>query len=271
MNMRELVEGRRFNAISMSVVLFNAVLLGAETYATKGSGAAGILALLVKVCTAFLIVEIVMRFLGRSSTREFFRDGWNIFDIVIVAAALVPEALLGALGPMAPVLRILRVLRIFRLVRSIRELRLIVEVLLKSVASMKWIAMLAILLFYIFAVMGFKLFGQYQPQYWGSLHESLFTLFRILTGDDWTQLRYEAYDDVKATRWFITIFYVSWIIIGTFILINLIVGAIINNYQEVQEVERNRHSKLDASDERLAQLIDEVQQILRARKRGDVP
>lgn len=264
MLVRKLVASNAFNATAMAAIVLTAALLGVETYLEPGSAAAGAVAVALRVCVALFLIEIVLKFLARESTKAFFADGWNIFDIVIVAAALVPAEALGQLGPLAPVLRIMRVLRILRLVRSVPELRLIVDVLWKSVISMKWIAVLALLSFYMFAIIGYKLFGKYQPE-WATLHESLFTLFRLITGDDWTQLRYEAYAKVESTRWFITAFYIVWILLGTFILINLVVGAIINNYQKVQEAEHNRTAAPDTGDARLAALVDELQAILKQR------
>lgn len=264
MGIRAVVESRAFNLAAMSAIALTAVLLGVETYLEPGSGAARAVGLALWVCVVVFAAEVLMRFLARTSTRAFFADGWNIFDLVIIAAALVPAEAAGDLGPLAPALRILRVLRVLRLVRTVPELRLIVDVLWKSVLSMKWIGLLALLSFYMFAIIGCKLFGKYQPE-WATMHESLFTLFRLITGDDWTQLRYEAYDKVESTRWFITVFYVVWVALGTFILINLVVGAIINNYQQVQEVEHNRKAAPDISDARLAALADELQAILKRR------
>lgn len=264
MKIRALADSIWFNASALTVILISAVLLGVDTYVSPGTPGQRWVDGLLMACVVLFIVEIAVKFMARESTRAFFSDGWNIFDLVIIIAALVPERALGDLGPVVPVLRILRVLRVLRLVRTIPELRLIVNVLGRSIVSMKWIGLLAIIGFYVFGIIGQKLFGAYQTEY-ATLHESLFTLFRVLTGDDWTQLRYEAREKVQSTQLFVTAFYVMWILIGTFILINLIVGAIINNYQEVQEIERAKGTKLDISEQRLKQLVDELQQILKAR------
>lgn len=252
---RAVVASRWFNGLTLAIVLANAVLLGVETYAAHPA--------LKALETVFLwcfVAEIAVRFLGRESARSFFRDGWNIFDIVIVAAAFVPE-----IGPLSPMLRILRVFRVLRVVKSVPEMRMIVHVLGRSIVSMKYIALLSIILFYVFAIIGHTLFGKYQPEF-ATLHESLFTLFRCLTGDDWTQLRYEGQAAVKSTLGYVTAFYVAWILIGTFVLINLIVGAIVNNYQEVQQIEQRRSRAHEATDERIEALVNELQELLRARK-----
>jgi voltage-gated sodium channel len=261
--LRELVDHPRFNGFIVGVIVLNAVLIGAGTY-TRDPGLLGVFAAVEWGCVAIFAVEIALRFAARRSTREYFSDGWNIFDIVIVASAFIPAS--NGLGP---ALRILRVFRVLRLVKTIPELRLIVSVLVRSVASMKYIGLLALILFYVYAVIGVKLFGGDGHPLQGnfaSVHEAAFTLFRILTGDDWTQLRYDLGEHASAGAF--TAYQVSWIVIATFILVNLIVGAIINNYQEVQQIEQRR--RVDVSDKRLAELVDELQELMRARvQRGD--
>lgn len=261
MNIRKLVQSSLFNNFVVAVIMVNAVLIGLSTYVTDAT-ALRVIAAIETVCVGIYLVEIVLRFLARNSTAAFFRDGWNIFDLVIVIAALVPAS-----NGIGPVLRILRVFRVLRLVKTIPELRLIVAVLLRSVASMKYVALLATILFYVYAVIGVKLFGDdghpMQP-YFASLHEACFTLFRILTGDDWTQMRYELAQAGQPLGAF-TAFQVSWIVVATFLLVNLIVGAVINNYQKVQDIEEHRSLAPDTSERRVRELVRELDAILNSR------
>lgn len=261
---RRLVESAPFNNFIVTVIVVNAVLIGLSTY-MKDAAALSAISVAETICVGIYVVEIVLRFLARSSTGAYLRDGWNIFDLIVVISALIPAA-----NGIGPVLRILRVFRVLRLVKTIPELRLIVDVLLRSVASMKYVALLAAILFYVYAVIGVKLFGvagnPMQP-YFSSVHEACFTLFRILTGDDWTQMRYELAEAGRPLAVF-TAFQVSWILIATFLLVNLIVGAVINNYQKVQEIEQHRARAPDTSEQRLRELISEVGAILEARASG---
>jgi voltage-gated sodium channel len=261
MNIRQLVQSSRFNNLVVAVILVNAVLIGLSTYLTDATALRAIAAIEM-VCVVIYLVEIVLRFLARDSTSAFFRDSWNIFDLVIVIAALVPAS-----SGIGPVLRILRVFRVLRLVKTIPELRLIVTVLIRSVASMKYVALLATILFYVYAVIGVKLFGSaghpMQP-YFASIHEACFTLFRILTGDDWTRMRYELAQAGQPLGVF-TAFQVSWIVVATFLLVNLIVGAVINNYQKVQDIEEHRSLAPDTSERRVRELVRELDAILNAR------
>lgn len=259
---REIVESAAFNRLVVAVILFNAVLIGLGTYSTEVAEQR-ILSLFEQGCLIFYCIELMLRFVARESTRAFFRDAWTIFDLVIIIAAFIPAS-----SGIGPVLRVLRVFRVLRLVKTIPELRLIVTVLVKSVASMKHVGLLAAILFYVYAVIGVKLFGAddhpMQP-YFSSIHEACFTLFRVLTGDDWTQMRYDlaaAGHPLGA----LTAYLVSWIVIATFLLVNLIVGAVINNYQKVQEIEDHQARAPDTSEARLRELVQELQSILHARR-----
>lgn len=262
MTIRRLVESAAFNTFIVSVILVNAALIGVSTYLTD-SATLRVIGAIETVCIAIYMIEIVLRFLARESAAAYFGDGWNIFDIVIVVAALIPAS-----NSVGPVLRILRVFRVLRLVKAIPELRLIVTVLLRSVASMKYVALLAAILFYVYAVIGVKLFGvEGHPMrgYFASIHEACFTLFRILTGDDWTQMRYELVQAGHPVAAF-TLFQVSWIVVATFLLVNLIVGAVINNYQKVQDIEEHRLRAPDPGERRLRELVEELDAILRSRE-----
>ncbi len=262
MRIRRLIESTTFNNFVVAVIVLNAALIGLSTYLTDTTSLRAIAAI-ETICIGIFVVEIVLRFLGRDSAAAFFRNGWNIFDLVIVIAALIPSS-----GGVGPVLRILRVFRVLRLVKTIPELRLIVDVLLRSVASMRYVALLAAILFYVYAVIGVKLFGgDAHPMhpYFTSIHEACFTLFRILTGDDWTQMRYELAQAGHPLGAF-TAFQVSWIVVATFLLVNLIVGAVINNYQKVQDIEEHRSLAPDTSERRLRELVRELDAILNSRE-----
>lgn len=260
-HLRRLVESEGFNTFIIAVIVLNAVLIGLSTYLSDAN-ALGAIVVIENVCVGIYLVEIALRFMARESTTAFFRDGWNVFDLLIVGAALVPAS-----NGIGPTLRILRVFRVLRLVKTIPELRLIVNVLVRSIASMKYVSLLALILFYVYAVIGVKLFGAHgnpmQP-YFASIHEAFFSLFRILTGDDWTQMRYELAQGGYSVTSF-TIFQVSWMLIATFLLVNVLVGAVINNYQKVQDIEHHRTTAPDTSEHRIRELVSELDAILKSR------
>ena len=255
-----IVESKWFGTLVLLVIIANAVLVGWQTY-DKGNKT---IELLLNICLYVFVVELALKVfvaIVGGQIKQFFSDGWNVFDLVVVVGSFLPQV-----DPtMTAVVRVIRVLRVFRLVRSIPELRIIVTVLVKSVVSMKYITLLAAIILFIYGVIGVKLFGEFMPKEYGSLHESFFTLFRVLTGDNWSDLRYAS--EGTDWQWKNTFYHVSWIIVSTFLLINLIVGAVLNNYQEVQEAEHARTSNLDTSEERMRALIDEMDKIMKQRRR----
>lgn len=253
MSVRAIVNSPWFAWSILGVIVFNAILIGISTYVTYP-----IVRTLEWICVWIFVVEILLKFYARDSSKAFFTDGWNIFDIVIVGAAFVPN-IAGA----STVLRILRVFRVFRLVKTVSELRLIVEVLVRSVRSMAYIAILMFICFYVYAVMGVELFGKTQPEHYGTLHEAFFSLFRSLTAEDWTDLRYAGLE--HSDYWLVTGFHVTWILLATFLLINLVVGAVINNYHEVQEIQKHERSTASELDKRIIELSGELQALLKAK------
>lgn len=250
-----IVYGDTFNWFIAAVIVFNAVLIGIDTYPISET-AHHWLVLLETACLAIFIIEIALKFTFSHTKVGYFKDGWNIFDIIVVGGALIPAA-----GGFAPVLRVLRVFRVLRLVKVLPELRLIISVLYRSVASMAYIAVLMIIVFYIYAVLAVNFFGGAQPDNYGTLHEALFSLFRSMTAEDWTDLRYEGLTEGASWFW-VTIFHVSWILISTFIILNLIVGAIINNYHEVQQTEKRQNASIADREERIILLMVELKQLL---------
>ena len=252
MTLKQFVNHPVFSWFILGVILFNSALIGIGTYVEYP-----IMHILEKICVWIFLVEIVLKFIVRDSTKAFVSDAWNIFDVIIVASAFIPNV-----SSMATILRILRVFRIFRLVKGVSEMRLIVNVLIKSTRSMTYISMLMFICFYVYAIIAVELFGETQAAY-STLHESFFSLFRSLTAEDWTDLRYEGVE--KSDYWLVTLFHVSWIILRPFLLINLVVGAVINNYNEVQEIEKHEELVLDDVDKRIIELSSELQTLLTVR------
>jgi voltage-gated sodium channel len=252
MSVKQLVDHPVFTWGVLGVIAFNAVLIGIGTYFESP-----VLGTLEWMCVWIFVIEIALKFYARTSTKEFFFDGWNLFDLVIVGSAFVPN-ISGA----ATVLRVLRIFRILRLVKGIDELRLIVNVLVRSLQSMAYIALLMFICFYVYAIVAVELFGPTQAEY-ATLHEAFFSLFRSLTAEDWTDLRYDGV--AQSNYWLVTAFHVSWVILATFLLINLVVGAIINNYQEVQEIEKHSKSNASEIDKRIIEISQELNELLKAR------
>ena len=243
--LRHIAEAGWFHAVIVGVILVAAINVGLETYPHIMDRVGPVLLSLDKLIIAIFIVELVVR-IGAHWPRpwRFFLSGWNVFDFVIVAVCLLP---LG--GPYAAVLRLARVLRVLRLLTVVPRLRVLVMALLHAIPSISYVAILLFILFYVYAVMGTVLFSRNDPMHFGTLHDSMFSLLRIVTLEDWTDLYYiqamgsdrytiEGFDgtarDPKAMPFVASLYFVSFVIIGTMIVLNLFIGVVISSMTEAQ-------------------------------------
>ena len=160
----------------------------------------------------------------------YFKDGWNVFDFLVIMFALVP-----ATGQFAMIARLARLLRVLRLISTIQDLRLIVAALMRSIPSVGHVMMLMSIIVYIYAIMGYHLFHEHDPTNWRNLGTALLTLFNIITLEGWTDVMLTAME-LHPLAW---VYFVSFVIIGTFVVINLFIAIIINNLDE-EKLERLR-------------------------------
>ena len=264
-----------FELFITGIIILNSVLIGVETYTDN---------LTVKMIQQGILYiftfEILLRFIAAKSIKEFFCDGWNVFDLTLVLIGYIPETLFAS-ASMMTALRVLRVFRILRLLRASKEIKLIVTVLVKSMTSMFYNLILFLIFVYLYAIAGVSMFrlpdpstlegeqlAKYEklmevapnapsnsPDPFGDLGEAIFTLFRELTGEDWTDLRYNhitasEYGLIHVNSAVITTYHVSWFCLAAFLLLNLVTGAVINNYQiAIDEVDEKKKNKCDSSKE----------------------
>ena len=262
-----------FELFITGIIILNSVLIGVETYTDN---------LTVKMIQQGILYiftfEILMRFIAAKSIKEFFCDGWNVFDLTLVLIGYIPETLFAS-ASMMTALRVLRVFRILRLLRASKEIKLIVTVLVKSMTSMFYNLILFLIFVYLYAIAGVSMFrlpapstlegeklAKYEklmevapnapsnsPDPFGDLGEAIFTLFRELTGEDWTDLRYNhitasEYGLIHVNSTVITTYHVSWFCLAAFLLLNLVTGAVINNYQiAIDEEDEKKKDKSDSS------------------------
>lgn len=231
----KIVDAKWFQRFIVGVILFNGAIIGMETYSTLNQSYGVLLHGMDQLCLLIFVLEIILKVVacGRRPI-DFFRNGWNLFDFIIVTAALMP-----GIQDQATVLRLIRLLRVLRLLSALPGLQVLILALLKSIPSIGQMALLASLLFYIYAVIGTTLFGSHDPQHWGSLHISLLSLFRTLTLEDWTDLMYKGME-LYPWAW---IFFVSFVLLGTFIIFNMLIGVILNSMADAKEiVEREKRA-----------------------------
>ena len=213
------------NAI-LAVILFNAAILGLETSQAVMDRAGGLIVALDRICLAIFVVEIALKLFARGW--GFFRRGWNLFDFVIVGISLIPAA------QGLSVLRAMRILRLLRVVSVAPSLRRVVEGLVNALPGMGSVFLLMGLIFYIGAVMATKLFGAGFPDWFGTLGRSGYTLFQIMTLESWSMGVVRPVMEVYPQAW---AFFVPFILITTFAVVNLVVGLIVNSMQEAHGVE----------------------------------
>ena len=210
----------------IGVIIFNAVLLGLETSKPAMMAAGTLIVTLDKACLAFFVVEIALKLVARGA--RFFKSGWNIFDVIIVGAALVPGS------QTMSVLRALRILRVLRVISVAPSLRRVVEGFVTALPGMGSVFLLMAIIFYIGAVIATKLFASSFPQWFGTLPESGYTLFQIMTLESWSMGIVRPVMEVYPYAW---AFFVPFIMVTTFAVVNLLVGLIVNSMQDAHQEE----------------------------------
>ncbi len=212
--------------IVMALIVVNAAILGLETSPTAMAMAGPLLLALDTIILAVFVVEIAARMLAHGW--KFFRDPWSVFDFIVVGIALVP-----ATGNLS-VLRALRIIRALRLISAIKSMRRVVGGLLAAIPGMGSIVALLLLLFYVFSVMATKLFSTTFPQWFGTIGESAYSLFQIMTLESWSMGIVRPVMEVYPYAW---AFFVPFIMMTTFAVVNLLVGLIVNSMQDAHSAE----------------------------------
>ena len=239
------------NAIIV-VIIFNAILLGMETSPAIMDRAGGLILTLDKVCLGIFVVEIILKLIAHG--HRFFRSGWNIFDFVIVGIALVPNA------QGLSVLRAMRILRVLRVISVAPRLRRVVEGFVIALPGMGSVFLLMAIIFYIGAVMATKLFAASFPDWFGTLGLSAYTLFQIMTLESWSMGIVRPVMDVYPYAW---AFFVPFIMVTTFAVVNLLVGLIVNSMQDAHGAEEGQ--KTDAYRDEVLSRLEAIEKRLAAR------
>jgi voltage-gated sodium channel len=238
----------------IAVIIFNAIILGLETSPTIMAAAGPLILMLDTICLSIFVVEIALKLFAQRGA--FFRDGWNIFDFVIVGIALVPAA------QGLSVLRAMRILRVLRVISVAPSLRRVVEGFVTALPGMGSVFLLMGIIFYIGAVMATKLFGADFPQWFGTMGRSGYSLFQIMTLESWSMGIVRPVMEVYPYAW---AFFVPFIMVTTFAVVNLLVGLIVNSMQDAHAEEGNAATdayrdevltKLDVIEKRLNERLD---------------
>ena len=261
----QIANKKYFELFIISVILINSILIGIETFYSSTT-----IKIIQQIILGIFTIEIAIRLIAAKDIKDFLKDGWNIFDLSLVIIGYIPANVFTN-ASMVTALRVLRIFRVLRLLRTTKELKLIVTVLVKSMTSMLYNLILFLVFVYLYAIAGVAMFrlpdasklegekleayeefmensphvlSNYDP--FCDLGEAIFTLFRELTGDGWTEMRYNHIDAankglINVNSAIITTYHVSWFCIAAFLMLNLITGAVINNYQvAIDEQEKER-------------------------------
>ncbi|MEM8842270.1 MAG: ion transporter [Pseudomonadota bacterium] len=229
----------------LGVILLNAVILGMETSASLMAAVGPQLVLIDHACLAIFVVELALKMIAQGW--RFFTRSWNNFDFVIVGIALVPAT--GSLS----VLRALRILRVLRAISIAPSLRRVVQGFVTALPGMGSVFLLMSLIFYIGAVMATKLFGASFPDWFGTIGRSAYSLFQIMTLESWSMGIVRPVMDVYPYAW---IFFVPFIMVTTFAVVNLLVGLIVNSMQEAHSEESEA-----ATDDYRSEVLEKLTQI----------
>ena len=224
---RALVENGRFQSFIIGLIIVNAGILGLETSDTVMAGYGTLLHRIDHVILGVFVAELLARIYAHRL--RFFTDPWSLFDTAVVGIALVPNT--GAFA----VLRALRVLRVLRLISVVPAMRSVVQALLKSLPGLGAIVALLGLVFYVAAVMATQLFGDAFPDWFGTLGASFYSLFQIMTLESWSMGIVRPVMEVYPLAW---IFFVSFILIGTFTMLNLFIAVVVNAMQSQHVAEQ---------------------------------
>jgi voltage-gated sodium channel len=247
----DFIDSPRIQNAIIGIIVFNALILGLETSERLMSVAGSLIHALDRLCLAIFVVELTAKLVARGPLK-FFKNFWTVFDFILVGASLVPGT--GSFT----VLRALRVLRILRVISVAPRLQRVVEGFVSALPGMGSVFLLISIIFYIGAVMATKLFAEDFPDRFGTLGRSAFTLFQVMTLEGWADGVVRPVMEMYPYAW---AFFLPFILVTTFAVVNLLVGLIVNSMQdahqadEVAQTDRYRAevlSRLDAIERRLA-------------------
>ena len=222
-----LMNNRYFEFFMMGIIVFSALLIGIDTFEIDPFYEEIIFSI-DQIISIIFLIEIIARISSYKKPLDFFKDGWNIFDFIIVSISLIPIE-----GNDSAVARLLRIFRILRIITIVPELKGIINSLFRSSASIGYVFILIFIVFYVFAVMGTIFFEGSPSGLWDDLGTALLTLFRVMTFEGWTDVMYESME-IHPYSW---IFYVLFIFLTTFTFLNMIIGIILESLNEEHKEE----------------------------------
>jgi voltage-gated sodium channel len=262
---KSIADAKWFQQFVIATIVLAGIVVGIETYQANVPNWMPLLHIVDYLILLVFTLEAAIKIMAEGSRPgNYFKDPWNVFDFIIVLACWLPVFLPDMDTTFVSVFRLARILRVLRLVSALPQLRMLVDALLKSIPSMGYVGILLFLLFYIYGAMGVFLFGGNDPVHFGNLHTSLLTLFQIVTLEGWADIMYVNIFGCDHPQWGAencpnpephmiagALYFISFVLIGTMIVLNLFIGVIMNSMEEVrneQAAEERSKRKEDGID-----------------------
>ena len=249
---KSLVEAKKFQNFIIILIILNGISMGLETSKSVMESFGSIIHAFDIFVISVFTIEVTLRIIAHRIS--FFKDPWSLFDFFVVAISLVPTS------SGFEILRVLRVLRLFRLVTAVPQMKKIVSALISVIPGMLSVIALMTLFFYIFAIMATQLFGEKFPQWFGTLGESFYTLFQVMTLESWSMGIVRPVMEVYPYAW---VFFVPFIFVVTFVMINLVVAIIVDamailNKSEEAHIIDEVHSQENNINNEIIKLREEI-------------
>jgi voltage-gated sodium channel len=271
-DLRRIVQSHGFDGVILVVIVANAVVLGLQTYPEIAADYGDTLNLLNDVFLGIFVVELLLRIVSYwPQPIRFFRDGWNMFDFFVITAAFVP-----GIRESTTLLRLVRLLRVVRIFRVLPDLRILVTGVVRSLPPLFSMTLLVTVILFMYGMVGWLLFSDDIPEQWGTIGDAMLTLFVMLTLENFP-VYMDAGMEVHPWSW---VYFVTFILIAAFMILNVLIGIVLNSLEEARELERRRTLGIVADDEiapapvaeRIAMLraaLTELEDELRLRGRAE--
>jgi voltage-gated sodium channel len=232
---RRIVASSWFDPLLLAVILVNAITLGLETYDSIDAEIGPQLNVVNDVILGVFVVELVIR-IGAYGRRpqDFFRNGWNVFDFVVISASFVP-----GVRENATLLRLVRLLRVVRAVRLLPDLRVLTVAVARSIPGVASLSVITLLLVYVYAMIGWLIFHEHDPANFADVGQAMVTMFVLLTLEN---LPTYIETGQELTNWTL-LFYISYVLLASFLIFNLFIGIVINSMEEARAIELHRAEK----------------------------
>jgi voltage-gated sodium channel len=254
-----------FDFLIFGVIVANAVVLGLDTYDSIRRDAGGLLNTLNDIFLGVFVVELAIR-IGAYGRRpqDFFRSGWNVFDFVVIGAAFLP-----GLRENSTLLRLVRLARVLRVVRLLPELRLLILAVGRSLPGLASLTVMAVILLYVYGIVGWLVFGDALPDEYGNIGDAMLTLFLLLSLENLPNVVEQG---MEVSDWAVP-YYVSFVLIAALLVLNILIGVVINSLDEARELEWERKQSerreaaadaLDTVDDRRVVLLGHLHELRRA-------